>query len=147
MANKPQARYRGAGFTLVEILVALAVLAIAVAAVVTAVSGHVNNAAYLRERTLAHWVAMNKVTELQVGGDWPEPGTQQGDSLMAAQEWSWQVTVSNTGDADVRRLDVKVFAGKDPKDHAEPAAIMVAYVGRPSAAAATAGAATGQTSP
>ena len=143
MANKPQAGDRGAGFTLVEILVALAVLAIAVAAVVTAVSGHVSNAAYLRDRTLAHWVAMNKVTELQVGGDWPEPGTQEGDSLMATQEWAWQVKVSNTDDADVRRLDVKVFAGKD---HKEPVATMVAYLGRPSAAP-SAGAAKGQTSP
>ena len=145
MANKPQTRYRGAGFTLIEILVALAVLAIAVAAVVTAVSGHVSNAAYLRDRTLAHWVAMNKVTELQVGGDWPEPGVQQGDSLMAAQEWSWQVKASKTEDADVLRLDVKVFADKDRK---EPAAVMVAYLGRPFAAAATAGGgAAGQTSP
>lgn len=137
MANKS----RAAGFTLVEILVALAILAIAVAAVVAAVSGHVSNAAYLRDRTLAHWVAMNKIAELQVGGDWPAPGTQKGESLMAAQEWSWQVTVSATDDADVHRLDVSVFADKD---HKESLAAMVGYVGR-SASAAAAGA--GQATP
>jgi len=128
MANKPRVRQRAAGFTLVEILVALAILAIAVAAVVTAVSANVSNAGYLRDRTLAHWVAMNKVTELQVGGTWPAPGTQQGESLMANQEWSWQVTVSTTDDADVRRLDVNVYGDKAHKD---ALASMVAYVGRP----------------
>ena len=128
MAHSAPTRKRAAGFTLVEILVALAILAIAVAAVVTAVSGNVSNAAYLRERTLAHWVAMNKVAELQVDGDWPSPGTKHGESLMAAQEWSWQVTVSTTDDADVRRLDVNVYADKDGND---TLATIVAYVGHP----------------
>ena len=139
MANKARARQRAAGFTLVEILVALAILAIAVAAVVTAVSANVSNAGYLRDRTLAHWVAMNKVTELQVGGTWPAPGTQQGESLMADQEWSWQVTVSTTDDADVRRLDVNVYADKAHKDSR---ATMVAYVGRPTGSNAAAGSVT-----
>jgi general secretion pathway protein I len=135
MANKPRARKRAAGFTLVEILVALAILAIAVAAVVTAVSGNVSNAAYLRDRTLAHWVAMNKVAELQVASDWPSPGTQHGESLMAAQEWSWQTTVTTTDDADVRRLDVSVYGGKD---HKNTLATLVAYVGKPTGSSAAA---------
>lgn len=132
MANKSPSLYRSAGFTLIEILVALAVLAIAVAAVVAAVSGHVNNAAYLRDRTLAHWVAMNKVAELQVAKDWPAPGAQHGESLMATQEWLWQVNVSTTEDPDVLRLDVDVLANKEQK---QALATMVAYVGRPPAAA------------
>ena len=128
MTGNSRVAKRAGGFTLVEILVALAIMAIAVAAVVAAVSGNVSNAAYLRDRTLAHWVAMNKVAELQVNGEWPSPGTQHGKSLMAAQEWSWEVTVSTTDDADVRRLDVDVYADKDHKDSL---ASMVAYVGRP----------------
>jgi general secretion pathway protein I len=137
MVNNARVRKRAAGFTLVEILVALAVLAIAVAAVVAAVSGNVSNAAYLRDRTLAHWVAMNKIAEMQVDGDWPAPGTQHGESLMAAQEWSWQITVTATDDADVRRLDVNVYADKEHKD---TLATMVAYVGRPAGSnAASAG--------
>jgi general secretion pathway protein I len=130
MVSSPRMAKRCAGFTLVEILVALAVLAIAVAAVVTAVSANVSNAAYLRDRTLAHWVAMNKIAEMQVSGDWPSAGTKHGDSLMAAQEWSWQITVSTTDDADVRRLDVDVYADKD---HKNALANMVAYLGRPAA--------------
>ncbi len=117
------------GFTLIEILVALAVIATAVAAVVASVSAHVNNAAYLRERTLAHWVAMNKITELQVSGTWPGAGNQRGEALMAGGTWHWEVAVSTTDDADVRRLDVQVYAGE--RAEGEPLTNMVAYLGRP----------------
>jgi len=140
MANNPQTLQRGAGFTLIEILVALAILAIAVSAVVAAVSGHVSNAAYLQDRTLAHWVAMNKVAELQVAKGWPAPGTQSGESLMASREWSWQVNVSTTADADVLRLDVDVFANKEQK---QPLSALVAYVGRPPAEGAATNTGTG----
>lgn len=141
MSNKVLRPRHGAGFTLIEILVALAVLAIAVAAVVAAVSGNINNEAYLRDRTLAHWVGMNKIAELQVSKDWPSVGTQHGESLMATRQWSWQVKVSATEDPDVRRLDVEVFADQDQK---QALTNMVAYVGRPSTGEVTA---TGQTPP
>ena len=141
MSGKVLYPRRAAGFTLIEILVALAVLAIAVAAVVASVSGNINNAAYLRDRTLAHWVGMNKIAELQVANDWPSVGSQHGESLMAAQQWSWEVKVTATEDPDVRRLDVEVFADQDKK---QALTNMVAYVGRPSAGQA---AATGQTTP
>ena len=128
MVHKSLDPYRNAGFTLIEILVALAVIAIAVAAVVAAVSGNVKNEAYIQDRTLAHWVAMNKVAELQVTKAWPAPVTQHGESLLASQEWSWQTKVSTTDDADVLRLDVDVYADKDQK---ESLATMVAYLSRP----------------
>jgi len=141
MINKSLGPYRNAGFTLIEILVALAVIAIAVAAVMAAISGNVSNAAYIQDRTLAHWVAMNKIAEIQVAKDWPAAGTQHGESLMASQEWPWRVTVSTTDDPDVRRLDVAVFANQNQKD---PLSAMVAYVGRPLITSAITG---GQSSP
>lgn len=116
------------GFTLIEILVALAVIATAVAAVVAGVSSYVNNAAYLRDRTLAQWVVMNKVAELQVGVEWPGPGKQRGETLMANHEWTWEVRASTTDDPDVLRLDVSAYADKG-SDHALAEA--VAYLGRP----------------
>lgn len=122
---------RSRGFTLLEVLVALAVLGIALAALTHNISVNVDNAAYLRERTFAHWVAMNKVTELQVSGDWPGPGTQRGDALLAKRQWYWSATVANTEDPDVRRLDVAVFVTQDGK---QPLATLVSYVGRPMAA-------------
>lgn len=119
---------RAGGFTLIEILVALAVIATAVAAVVAAVSAFVNNAGYLRDRTLAHWVVMNKVVELQVSGEWPNPGIQHGESLLADHAWSWEVKVSSTDDPDVLRLDVTAYPDKQRKTALADA---VAYLGKP----------------
>src|SRR3569623_920718 len=101
---------RERGYTMIEILVALAIIATAVAAIVAGVSGYVSNAAYLRDRTLAQWVVMNKVAELQLGNAWPTPGAQHGASLMADHEWSWEVNNSATDDPDVVRLDVSAYA-------------------------------------
>src|SRR3569833_1152710 len=66
------------GYTLIEILVALAIIATAVAAVVAGVSGYVNNAAYLRDRTVAQWVVSNKIAEMQLATEWPSPGKRRG---------------------------------------------------------------------
>jgi general secretion pathway protein I len=141
MANKSFCPYCDTGFTLIEILVALAVIAIAVSAVAAAVSGNVRNAAYIQDRTLAHWIGMNKIAEAQLSRDWPAAGTSHGESLMASQSWSWQMRVSTTDDADVRRLDVDVFADQTQK---ESLSAIVAYLGRPVAGAA---AASGQVPP
>ena len=121
-------KLRTRGFTLIEIMVALAVLTIALAAVLKGINSHVNNAAYLRDRTLAHWVALNKITEMQVKRDWPAAGATQGSSLMAGHEWRWTATVKETPDASVRRVDVAVRA-----DPAARSALttLVGYLARP----------------
>jgi len=80
------------GFTLLEVLVALAVLALALAAGIKAAGSNIDNAAYLRDRTLAHWVAMNKLTEMQVFNKFPTAGSSEhGSLLLAGSEWYWTV--------------------------------------------------------
>ena len=80
------------GFTLLEVLVALAVLALALAAGIKAAGSNIDNSAYLRNRTLAHWVAMNKLTEMQVFNKFPATGTtERGSLLLAGSEWYWTV--------------------------------------------------------
>lgn len=116
------------GFTLIEVMVALAVLAIALSAITKGVSQNTVNLGYLRDRTLAHWVAMNKIAELQIRRDWPGPGATQGSSEMAGREWHWTVTVKETADTDVRLLDVEVSAGKDNK---QPLTHLLGYLGKP----------------
>ncbi|MGE0080919.1 MAG: type II secretion system minor pseudopilin GspI [Thiohalomonadaceae bacterium] len=101
---------RQRGFTLLEVLVALAIVAIALGALLKTGAGNSANAVYLRDKTLAHWVAMNKVTELQLEPGWPAVGTTRGKAEMAGREWQWTAKVSETFDANVRRVDVEVRA-------------------------------------
>ena len=117
-----------AGFTLVEVLVALSVIAIALAAVLKGASEGTSNARYLRDKTLAHWVAMNRITEVQVRGEWPSPGRQEGEATMASRDWHWRWVVLNTPDEDIRRLEVEVRYEEEDK---EPIITRVAFISRP----------------
>jgi general secretion pathway protein I len=99
---------RARGFTLIEVLVALTVLAVALGALVKAGSGHAANAAYLRDKVFAHWVAVNAITELQLEADWPAPGERSGNAELGGREWRWRGRVEETFDADVRRVTVSV---------------------------------------
>jgi general secretion pathway protein I len=119
---------RERGFTLLEIMIALAVLAMGMAAIMMSASQTSNNLAYMKDKTLAHWVAMNKLTELQLDKNWPGVGVKTGDYEMANRDWHWEVKVSDTEDKDVRRVDLDVYSGRDTD---QSLAYVMGYLGRP----------------
>ncbi len=81
------------GFTLVEMLVAVTVLAIAMAAILAGMARYADNAARLRERTIALWVAHNRLTEIALQPTWPDLGRSDGEMHMAGRTWKWEVEV------------------------------------------------------
>ena len=105
------------GFTLLESLVALAILAIALAAVMRASSASTSHADALRMRLLADWVAQNRLALHSAHGDWVAVGTQQGEDTQAGIRFIWQEDISNTPNPAFRRIDVSVFEAQD-KQHA-----------------------------
>jgi general secretion pathway protein I len=96
------------GFTLLEVLIAMAVLAIALAAAIKAVSDGARTATHIEERTLAHWLALNKIAEQRLGSTVPPVGIQQGSAQFAGQDWHWTAVVSETPDASTRRLQIEI---------------------------------------
>jgi general secretion pathway protein I len=122
-------RRRIGGFTLLEVLVALAVLALTMGAVIKAVGGYTSNQAYLRDRTLATWVARNVLVEQQVEDAWPSVGEIKGTTESGGREWRWLGTVSQTDEEDLRRLDVEVRP-IDAED-SEPIAVLSGFLRRP----------------
>jgi len=129
------------GFTLLEVLVALAVLALALAAVIRGGAQNAANAAYLRDKTFAHWVALNTVAEYRLQADWPDIGVKRGDTEMAGRTWYWTARVIETFDDGVRRLEVEAR----PEDERDAPALAksIAFLPRPSANGVTGAPASG----
>ena len=99
---------REAGFTLLEVMVALAVLGIAMAGVISAMTQQAKNAGYLKEKTVALWVAHNQLAELQMRKQPPDPGRSDGKVEMGGSEWRWDAVVIKTDDSRLRRVDIEV---------------------------------------
>jgi general secretion pathway protein I len=103
-------RHRQRGFTLIEILVAVTIVAIAMGAIIAGMARFTDNAAYLREKTIALWVAHNRLTDLELQRNWPDVGKSNGETEMAGSTWKWEVDIQKTQDPHLRRIDVRVSA-------------------------------------
>ena len=107
MAAPPCAK-RG-GFTLVEVLVALAIISIALLAALRVAGGGTNSVGDLRTRLLAGWVAQNVLAEQRARGDWPSLGILRGTQQQGGVEFTWREEVIGTPNAMFRRVDIRVF--------------------------------------
>lgn len=99
---------RPRGFTLVEVLVALAVLAIALTAVMRTLAQAIDATATLRERHVALWVAQNRLTEHRLRRDWPAADTTDGDVEFNGEKWFWREQVSTTPEPAIRRIEITI---------------------------------------
>jgi len=115
------------GFTLLEVLVAMTILALALGAIIRAGGESAANVSYLRDKTVASWVAENQIVERLLQDEWPPVARTNGSEEMAGQEWRWEIDVSETSDEDLRRIDVAVAL--DTPD-AEPVVRFTAFRGK-----------------
>lgn len=105
------------GFTLLEVLVALAILAVVLSAGFRAVGLATGSANDLRERLIADWIAQDRLAEHRALGHFLEPGRYEGNVVQAGREYHWLEEVKPTPNALFRRIDVSVsLAGEG--DHA-----------------------------
>ncbi|MDD2701491.1 MAG: type II secretion system minor pseudopilin GspI [Sideroxydans sp.] len=104
---------RQQGFTLLEVLVALAILAITMAAVSRTSSSSIHHAEALRTRITADWVAQNRLALHQARGDWLPTGIQNGEEEQAGQTFPWREEIIATPNPSMRRIVIQV---SDPSD-------------------------------
>lgn len=112
------------GFTLLEVLVALAIVAVALSAAVRATGVSVDSSAQVKDRMFASWVAQNRLAELTARHVFPELGRRSGSANEAGRNFTWEENVGTTPNADFRRVEISVRA--EGSDHV--AATIVGYL-------------------
>ncbi len=98
------------GFTLIEVMVALAIVAFSLTAVAASMNQMIDAANTMRERTYASWIAQNKITEMRLANTIPEVSTTSGEVEYGYARWEWRAVVSETGIQNFMRVDVSVSA-------------------------------------
>jgi len=95
-------------FTLIEVLAALIIVSLGMMGVIQAVGQTASNGSYLREKTIAHWVAMNQLTEVRLQRAAPKIDKTSDEVDMAGRRWRWTMEVTQTPVETIRRIDVSV---------------------------------------
>ena len=107
------------GFTLIEVIVALAILSIALIAALRGGAMATQNAGEIRLRLLADWVAQDRLEEHRARRDWLPFGTQSGEVAQGGMQFRWEEKVVTTPNAQFRRIEVRVFqVGGTDQNHA-----------------------------
>ncbi len=101
-------RSRLRAFTLIEVLAALIIVSLGMLGVIQAVGQTASNTSYLREKTLAHWVAMNRLTEARLQPNAPKVDKTSDEVEMAGYRWRWTMEVTQTAVENIRRIDISV---------------------------------------
>ncbi|MDP2144732.1 MAG: type II secretion system minor pseudopilin GspI [Gallionella sp.] len=109
--NGSSAEYQG--FTLIEVLVALAIISIALLASLRIAGGGANSAGELRARVLAGWVAENILAEQRARGVWLPLGMQRGIESQGGIAFVWREEVIDTPNSSFRRVDIRVYTASD----------------------------------
>jgi len=122
------------GFTLIEILIALAVFAVVATALITNATQNVNQTALLRDKTIAHWIAQNEMSQIRsnirVEESFPQTGTAQSEINMLYMDWLVEVEITATENDNVRRVSVDVFRDDFDRDESFSMITLIGFVGK-----------------
>lgn len=108
------------GFSLVEVLVALMVVGMALPALLGQMQSQTSSQALLRDKTLALYVAQNKIAEYRllkmqttVQGGAKIASSESGEAEMAGVRWFWRTTTTNFSDIKAQQVEVAVGLSQD----------------------------------
>lgn len=98
-----------AGMTLIEVMVALAIFAVAALSIVNTAGEHIRSLSYLEQKNMALWVANNHLTQLNLDKKLPPLGDKKGYVDFANVRWYWQQQTVKTADPKFRSVTVRIL--------------------------------------
>jgi general secretion pathway protein I len=116
------------GFTLVEVLVALVVVALGLTALMVAVNGTARTSGFLRDKSLAQWIALNRLSEVRLNVAKFGQNTDTGELQFGSRKWHYDTRYFNTSIGSMKRVVVRVYLG-DAKAKGNPLAQAVGFLG------------------
>jgi general secretion pathway protein I len=119
---------RTRGFTLVEVLVALVVVALGLTALMVAVNGTARTSGFLRDKSLAQWIALNRLSEVRLNVAKFGQNTDTGELDFGSRKWHYDTRYFDTSIASMKRVVVRVYLG-DAKAKGNPLAQAVGFLG------------------
>ena len=117
MNRRPTAHAgRSRGFTLIEVMVALLIVSVGLAALMITVSSTARTSGYLRDKTVAQWIALNRISEVRLNINTGAPGSMgaaadTGELNFANRTWHYDTRYFDTNVASMKRVVVRVYAG------------------------------------
>lgn len=115
------------GFTLIEVMLAMAVFSIAGVALLGASSSNINNTALLQDKMLSSWVASNQLVQVKLDKKWPLKNNQKGEEELASRIWYWRQEVISTTTETLKVVAIHVSPDKAAK---KPTASLMTYLGK-----------------
>ncbi len=103
------------GFTLIEVMLAMAVFAIAGLSLLSAASNNARNMGHLEDKMFANWVASNQLVAANLEKKWPPKNNVKGEVELASRQWFWQQKVLKTTDKNMRAIVVEVRLHEEDK--------------------------------
>lgn len=103
-----QKKGKSRGFTLLEVMLALAVFSIAGIALLTTSSNNARSLGYLETKMFAEWVASNQLVAANLDKTWPPKNNEKGEVELAGRQWFWHKKVIKTTDNDMRAITIEI---------------------------------------
>ena len=119
-------KHRSSGFTLIEVLMALAILAIAGLPMLKLSGENIRNTTHVEDKMYARWVADNQLTGIRLSRQWPPTEWKEATTTMAERKWYVRYRSVKTTHNDFRAVEVEVRNNKN--DKSPPLAIMQTYM-------------------
>jgi general secretion pathway protein I len=96
------------GFTLIEVMLAMAIFAIAGVALVSTADNHFRSLSHLETKMMASWIASNQLVEASLETKWPLKNNKKGKVELAGREWFWIQKIKKTNDQNMSQVTVEV---------------------------------------